>query len=335
MTLIVDPRQPRQLEWVVSSLRGGAPIALPSETVYGLAGLALDEKSLARIFALKARPHFDPLIVHVIGRDAIEPLVQKITPLHALLMKMFWPGPLTLLFEKSSAVPDLCTAASPWVAVRAPSHPDFRKVLGALGQPLAAPRANRFGRISPTAAEHVVEELGPFGLEGVVDGGPCEWGLESTVVKVVSSNEIEIVRRGSLSEERLQSVVGPEVAISVRESGSGSQMSEAPGQLASHYAPRTPLKFYQELPADEIENPADCALLSVFGVPEGWRSLPWKVCVELSKSGSDVEAAARLFQTLRDLDAVGCRQIVALGVGPEKMGLIPAIYDRLKRAQAR
>lgn len=331
---MLEAARDSQLAWALERLQRDEPIALPTETVYGLAGRALHAKALSKIFQLKARPTFDPLIVHILGTNQFAPLVKKVEPLHEKLAARFWPGPLTMLFEKSSLVPDLCTSGSEWVALRAPAHPVFRKMLELLGEPLAAPSANRFGRISPTSAQAVIDELGPYGLDAVVDGGPCEKGIESTVVKILSHNEIAVLRPGAVSVEDLQSCVGPSVKVALLTS---SSKVEAPGLLESHYAPRTPLHFFENEKAllDFVEKHAQnlnrFAFLEVFSQSfngaRGARSIR-----SLSSRGSDTEAAAALFQVLRELDESGAERILTLA-GPT-VGLGLAINDRLRRAGA-
>jgi L-threonylcarbamoyladenylate synthase len=335
MALLLDPALPGQLGRAVEMLRAGLPVGLPTETVYGLAATARDEQALARVFALKARPSFDPLIVHVLGVEDAEPLVDEMSDLHRSLMAKFWPGPLTLLFRKSARVPDLCTSGSPWVALRAPSHPVFRQVLEALGAPLAAPSANRFASLSPTSALDVVQELGPYGLEAVLDGGPCEVGVESTVLKLLGSDEAEIVRPGAFSRERLEAEF-PSLRLSLRASGSG--MVDAPGQSKVHYAPRTPLSFFETL--DEAraqlarEDAPGSALFELLqGDASELGDWPWAAKRTLSAKMSTLEAASRLFAELRALDKEGHRRIVAVATSPRELGL--ALNDRLRRAGAR
>lgn len=261
-------------------------------------------------------------------------MVKKIEPLHETLAARFWPGPLTMLFEKSARVPDLCTSGSEWVALRAPAHPVFRKILEALGEPLAAPSANRFGRISPTSARAVIDELGPYGLDAVVDGGNCEKGIESTVVKILSANEVAVLRPGAVTVEDLQSYVGASVKVTLLTSTS---KVEAPGLLESHYAPRTPLYFFENeesLKAFATKNSeliSRAAFLEVFPSKIGWATAP-RLVRSLSPRGSDQEAAAALFQILRELDGSGVEKILVLA-GPAK-GLGLAINDRLRRAGA-
>jgi L-threonylcarbamoyladenylate synthase len=344
MSVIYDPSSAKQFERVIGLLKRGDAVGLPSETVYGLAALALQETSLAKIFALKNRPTFDPLIVHILNSaDWVTPLVKNSTQLHDQLMKAFWPGPLTLLFEKSERVPDLCTASSDWVALRAPAHPLFQRVLKSLGQPLAAPSANRFGRISPTRSEDVVKELGPYGLEAVLEGGSCELGIESTVLKVVSDQEVEILRLGSLSMEAISGVLGSQVHIKIRKSGSGiDEKMESPGLLRSHYAPRTPLYVWDDLSQasknEILRNHLKYGFLSVFSLDVVFDRTPWVVLHVLSPQGNAVEAATRLFRVLRQMDEQGLRGefegIIVKLAPPDSASLCPAIHDRLRRASS-
>ena len=326
--------RPDQLDWALQNLKAGNPVGLPTETVYGLAGIAWHEPSLARIFKIKNRPHFDPLIVHVLDLAMTESLVKEVSPMQKKLMESFWPGPLSILFEKNECVPELCTAASPWVALRSPAHPVFREVLKQVKMPLAAPSANRFGRISPTRAEQVIEELGPFGLEAVVDGGACERGIESTIVRVKTAEHLEVLRPGALSLEKLATCLGTQVHIEVIRAVR-SDHADAPGQLESHYAPKTPVKFIENLSNLEIwksQDLSDIALLQVFEDPK-WSTLSWGRSEVLSKNGSDTEAAAKLFSALRSLDKLGMKQIVAVKADDRGLGI--AINDRLRRAAAK
>jgi len=342
VTTLIDPSDSLQLDFVVEMLRDGRPVGLPTETVYGLAALADDEAALARIFELKARPRFDPLIVHVLDWDHARPWIREHADLHRKLAEAFWPGPLTLLFRKSQRIPDLCTAGSDWVAIRSPAHAVFRSVLEKLsGRALAAPSANRFASISPTTASDVVTELGPYGLEAVVEGGACEHGLESTVLKIHSNSELEILRPGALSREQIEAVVGTAVKLRVRQSGTGVEDGEehvAPGQHRVHYAPSKALYL---VAAPELEkfialrglDPSQGALFEVFPTSLG-ADISWRRRVCLSENRSWSEAASKLFSLLRSLDADDdLRFIVALECAPESLGL--AISDRLRRASAK
>jgi L-threonylcarbamoyladenylate synthase len=304
----------------VELLRAGEVVALPTETVYGLAADALSAKAVVKIFETKERPHFDPLIVHLPERDWLErvALIGKGTRvLVEKLIDSFWPGPLTIVLPRAQIVPSIVTAGLATVAVRMSAHPIFSEVARAFGQPLAAPSANRFGRISPTSAADVAEEL--FGrIPLIVDGGATHHGIESTVI-APGDGAIEVLRSGPITGEELAKFG----AIQNRPSGA----TESPGQLPSHYRPQTRLVI-----ADDITQ---------ISVPRGqrfgallWSDQPFsETFVEsrrLSTRGNLREAAANLFRQLRELDHAGLDCIVAEALPEEGLGV--AIMDRLRRA---
>jgi len=291
-------------------LDAGEVVALPTETVYGLGAAALDPAACARIFEVKDRPLSDPLIVHLPSREWLD-RVAVVSPVAFRLAEKFWPGPLTLVLPRLGIVPDLVTAGQETVAVRMSAHPVFSAVLQAYGKPVAAPSANRFGRISPTSADDVVAELGGR-IPLVIDGGPCEHGIESTIV-LVQDSELHILRNGPVTAEELAAfgtVRGQVAGIS------------APGGLASHYAPRTPLVIGEPVPSPKT------GLLSWQTAGEGFAQVEY-----LSKSHDLREAAANLYGAMRRLDAAGLDLIIAEPV-PES-GLGRAIMERLKKAAAR
>ncbi|MBS1983961.1 MAG: threonylcarbamoyl-AMP synthase [Bdellovibrionales bacterium] len=334
--LILDPQRSGQDLAALRILQRNEPVALPTETVYGLAARIGSDLALSRIFSLKARPHFDPLIVHVLNAESAAQLVTEVNELQQRLIQKFWPGPLTILFKKRPAVSDLCTSGSPLVALRSPAHPVFRHLLTLLGEPLAAPSANRFGRISPTSADDVVRELGPYGLEAVVDGGICQHGVESTIVDASDPTRLVLLRPGAIAWESLGAVAGPGIEMVAKAPVSVAAAS-APGLLASHYAPRTPLIFVEDtaVPSATIHGEAAQSALLLIAPPrkaneKTWVQLPWRRVVVLSETGSDVEAAAHLFRDMRALDGEGLQRIYALK-GPDS-GLGLAINDRLRRA---
>jgi L-threonylcarbamoyladenylate synthase len=303
----------------VALLREGEVVALPTETVYGLAADALNATAVAKIFEAKERPRFDPLIVHIPDRDWLEKVADLQGQDGRLIDKLagaFWPGPFTMVLPKRDLVPDIVTAGLKTVAVRISAHPVFAELIRAFGSPLAAPSANRFGRISPTAAAHVLDELnGRIPL--IVDGGATEHGLESTIV-APRNGRIEVLRRGPVTERQLAEF--GEVAVV-----ESSQRPEAPGQLPSHYAPNTPLI---------LVNNAD-AFVPAAGKRRGllsWASTGASFAeVRCLSEGQDlIEAAANLFRYLRELDNLGLDLIVAEKL-PEG-GLGAAINDRLRRA---
>ncbi len=322
----VQATAPRQIEDATESavylLRGGFPVALPTETVYGLAAWATNADAVMRVFSVKERPKFDPLIVHLpdVGwLDSVAQIPQAARALVDKLVKKFWPGPLTLVLPKKDLIPDVVTGGLLTVAVRISAHPVFQSVIQSFGQPLAAPSANRFGRISPTAAEHVVEELGGK-IHLIVDGGPTLHGVESTVI-TLRENDIWILRSGPITAEDLQPFARS-VTVANR-----TGMPNAPGQLKSHYAPATPLRLLragQHALGDARKS------IGLLAWKSGEAAQGFKASEILSARGDLREAAATLFAKLRRLDAAGLEQIIAEPVPEEGLGI--AINDRLRKA---
>lgn len=300
-------------------LRAGEVVALPTETVYGLAGDALNPLAVARIFEAKNRPHFDPLIVHVADSAMLRQVANVAPADEALVTRLtekYWPGPLTLLLPKCTIISDLVTAGRPLVAVRMPAHPVFRAVLESFAGPLAAPSANPFGRISPTEAGHVVEGLGGR-IPLLLDGGKCLHGLESTIV-YPEKGTLHILRDGPIPLEEL-APFGPIQHHRPAESAA------APGQLASHYAPRKPLILVDA--AADVPAPSDHGYLAFSHAPTGFGAIE-----VLSAKGDLVEAAANLFAALHRLDAAPITCIYAEKI--PCLGLGRAMMDRLTRAAA-
>ncbi len=306
-------------------LSAGELVAVPTETVYGLAGNALDERAVASIFEVKQRPSFDPLIVHVPGfEEALRYVVSVPAPLEALARK-FWPGPLTILLERQSIIPDLVTSGLPRVAIRVPSHPLTLSLLRSLDFPLAAPSANPFGYISPTRPEHVEAQLGER-IGTILDGGPCEVGLESTIVGV-EGGEVIIHRLGGLAVDEIEAIVG-----GVRVQTHSSSNPAAPGQLEQHYSPGTRLVLGDRKSLGE-QFLREGQKVASLGFRELLKAIPGNQQCLLSADGDLKEAAANLFAALRELDEMGADVIVAEEL-PET-GLGRAINDRLRRASAR
>ncbi|HEV8185585.1 MAG TPA: L-threonylcarbamoyladenylate synthase [Chthoniobacterales bacterium] len=301
-------------------LREGFVVALPTETVYGLAADALNVDAVLRIFEAKERPRFDPLIVHLPDAGWMERLAsigESQQQIITALTERFWPGPLTLILPRNPIVPDVVTAGLNTVAVRASAHPVFAEIVAGFGGPLAAPSANRFGRISPTTAGHVASELGGR-IPLIVDGGGTTHGVESTIV-AFRGEAIEILRPGPITGEQLAEFGQVRIA-------SPSARVRAPGQLPSHYAPGTRLVVVDEIAAFTGER-ARCGLLAWNSVPLGE---PFAEVRILSPAGDFREAAAKLFGYLRELDRCGLDLIVAAAVPNESLG--NAIMDRLQRA---
>ncbi|MEY3174902.1 MAG: t(6)A37 threonylcarbamoyladenosine biosynthesis protein RimN [Planctomycetota bacterium] len=307
----------------VELLRAGRLVAIPTETVYGLAADALNTTAVAAVFEAKQRPTFDPLIVHVPDRMAAQQLVLSFPPLAERLADAFWPGPLTLVLPRQSRIPDLVTSGLPGVGIRVPAHPLTLRLLRELQRPLAAPSANPFGGISPTTPQHVLDGLGGL-VDYVLDGGPCAIGLESTVVSLMQARPL-LLRPGGVSLEELESVVGP-VERPAPESVSDETAQLAPGMLSRHYAPRTPLRLLEP----------DAAARPLPGQRSGlltWGEFPEetgfdRIC-RLSPSGDLKICAANFFASLRDLDSAGLDVIIAR-LFPEH-GLGRALNDRLRR----
>lgn len=319
----------------VELLKNGELVALPTETVYGLAADVFNEEAVAEIFEVKERPSFDPLIVHVAKRVDLKLVAEVPEELEEVvnkLMEKFWPGPLTLVLPKKAEVSDLVTSGLPTVAVRMSAHEVMREVARLLG-PVAAPSANRFGRISPTSASAVDAELGGL-IPMIIDGGACRDGLESTIVAPqVGKNGIElrILRPGPVTREELREF--GKVITAKKPSG---DKIEAPGQIESHYAPATPL-ILCEKPADfKPEAGKKYGLLSYRGEErDGYLGLvEWEKIEILSPGkGKLAEAAVRFFYSLRELDAAGLDAIIAEPVS--ETGIGRALMDRLRRASVK
>ena len=314
-TRVLAPDAPETLEAVLATLKAGRLVALPTETVYGLAGDATDGRAVARIFEAKGRPAFNPLIAHVGDRVMAERLAH-FSPLALTLADAFWPGPLTLVLPSlpHSPIHPLATSGLSTVAIRMPKGP-ARAVIAAFGRPLAAPSANRSGRVSPTSAAHVLRTL-EGRIDLVVDGGACEVGVESTILKV-EDDRLTLLRAGGVSLEDIRAVVGRDIG----HAAAGS--IEAPGQLASHYAPagRVRLSAQEALPGE---------FFIAFG-PGLVAGDPARV-ENLSASGDLSEAAARLFEILSLFDRPEIERIAVAPIPDTGLGL--AINDRLARAAA-
>jgi L-threonylcarbamoyladenylate synthase len=301
-------------------LREGGLVAFGTETVYGLGANALDARAVARVFEAKGRPRFDPLIVHVADRDRAGAIAAEFPAVADRLAEAFWPGPLTLVVPKRDSVPDLVTAGRPSVGVRVPAPERTRRLLSEAGVPVAAPSANPFGRISPTTAAHVAEQLGDA-VDYILDCGPCQVGVESTVVDVTGDVPL-LLRPGGVTLGQLEAVVGRVIRVTEAEDGP----QRAPGMLSRHYSPRTPLVVAgQPAPSGGREG-----LMTFRPAASPERFARVEV---LSETGDLAEAAANLFAAMRRLDAAGLDRIVATPF-PEA-GLGRALNDRLRRAAAK
>ena len=304
-------------------LRQGGLVAFPTETVYGLGANAFDPAAVARIFAAKDRPSFDPLIVHLPSPAEVPRVAFASDPRLPGLAERFWPGPLTLVLLKRPELPDLVTAGLPAVGVRVPGHTVARALLLAAGVPVAAPSANPFGSISPTTAAHVLEGLGER-VDVILDGGPCAVGVESTVLSLLGERPL-ILRPGGVTREELEATLGHEVEVRA-----SSSRPVSPGQLERHYATRTPLELLKGPAPARPPVPGRVGLLAFARAPE---SHGYAAVEVLSEDRLLATAAANLFAALRRLDALGLDRLVAEPVPEEGLGL--AILDRLRRAAAR
>lgn len=316
MTAIVGT----DLAFAAELLAAGQLVAFPTETVYGLGADARSASAVAKVFAAKNRPRFDPLIVHAASQQAARQLVTEWPPPASALADRFWPGPLTLVLPKIGAIPDLVTSGLPTVAIRVPSHPVARELIERAGVPVAAPSANPFGAVSPTTAAHVSEQLGNR-VAYIVDGGPCTVGVESTIVHIGTGSPM-LLRHGGVPVEQIEELIGP---LDTPSSTGSDRPQLAPGMLDRHYAPRTPLKIVAKI--ESIRTPEECGLLTYEPVVGQERFAEIEV---LSTRGDLTEAAAAFYAAIRRLDAAGVRQIIALRF-PE-YGLGHALNDRLTRA---
>jgi len=296
------------------ALARGEIVAFPTETVYGLGANALDGTAVAKIFAAKERPRFNPLIVHVPGLAEADTYGMANGPARKLA-EAFWPGPLSLVLEKraSCGIADLVTSGLDTIALRSPAHPVARALLAEVKLPIAAPSANRSGRVSPTVAAHVAAELDDVPAM-ILDGGACKHGIESTVVGLVGDAPV-LLRLGATPRGEIERVLGQKLSVPAPDAAVAS-----PGQLATHYAPDTKLRLEAT-----CVNPHEALLAFGSDVPKGA-----SITINLSESGNLEEAAARLFGALRELDEAGVSAIAVMPI-PDR-GLGEAINDRLRRA---
>jgi L-threonylcarbamoyladenylate synthase len=300
-------------------LENGEVVGIPTETVYGLAGNALNEDAILKIYSVKNRPKFDPLIAHTNSLDKIEGLVKEIPSKAYELTNAFWPGPLTILLNKKSSVPDLLTSGLDRVAVRIPDHPLTLELLSALEFPLAAPSANPFGYVSPTSAQHVEDQLGDK-IPYILDGGPCHIGLESTIVGF-DGDDVVVYRLGGTKVEAIEEIVG-KVKIQVNESSNPA----APGMLKSHYSPGRKMIIGDISENLKELNPETTGILSFMATYD----IPVKNQVVLSPTGDLDEAARNIFSALRKMDQPNIEVILTEFLPQEGLG--KAINDRLRRA---
>lgn len=317
------------VEEAVHWLKRGEPVALPTETVYGLAAPLFSEETIRKIYSVKQRPTNNPLIVHVSGFEQLKEIAET-TPLVQVLTERFWPGPLTLVLKKKPCVSDIVTAGQPSVAVRCPQASLFRQAIVLTGEPLVAPSANRFQHVSPTTAMHVLNDLGGR-IPYILDGGACTFGLESTIVSLLDEEQPTLLRYGPITAEVLEvflqrPLITPSSVISEQ------KPHLSPGLYKKHYSPQTPLYLVKNL-ADYVPPPRYKAIFEnraahVFPFPP---LRPLQGCEYVLSPNRDLnEAASHLFDCLQTLDTQGCRSIWAEAAPNEGIGR--ALNDRLSRA---
>lgn len=340
-TRIVRPTQ-ANIERLARILRRGGVVAVPTETVYGLAANALNEAACARIFEIKGRPSTDPLIVHVSSLAAAEEIA-VLNDEARRLAKVFWPGPLTMVLPKRTCIPDIVTSGLDSAAVRMPRHKAFRSLLARARLPLAAPSANPFGYVSPTTAQHVCDNLGGR-IAYILDGGPCRVGLESTIVDMRDPKAPRILRPGWITAEAIARETGLKVMRAKRRSEAKASITEqravpmpAPGLMTRHYSPRTPMLLVKRIGpkawrehATDVESVAWIHFARPAALPPG---IPRENVFWLSADGKIAEAARSLFRTLRRIDGKGFSHMIAELVPPSGAG--ESLNDRLRRAAAR
>lgn len=317
----MPPANPTLIEKAAAMIRRGELVAFPTETVYGLGANATNPMAISKIFEVKGRPRFDPLIVHVSSPNEATALWTECPREVQSLMTSFWPGPLTLVLPKTTRIPDIVTAGLPTVAVRMPDHAIALSLIQKAGCPIAAPSANRFNRPSPTTAQAVEEELGQK-VDLILDGGPARIGVESTVLSF-KDGKFYLLRPGGIPLESLQEKVGP-----IQRPPTQNAL-ESPGMLERHYAPTTPLYILRE---GDLNETLTSSLQGEIGFLSLNQSIEYPFAHEciLSPSENLVEAASRFFQCIRELDTLRLGAIVAMPFPVEGLGL--ALMDRLNRA---
>ena len=304
-------------------LQAGELVAIPTETVYGLAANTLNEDAVLKIYAAKNRPQFNPLIMHVASFEQAKRYIKDISAEAELLAAAFWPGPLTMLFNKQQNVPDLVTAGSKRVAIRVPNHPLTLQLLSKINFPVAAPSANPSGYVSPTTAQHVYEGLHEK-IPYILDGGTCGVGVESTIVGWDEDNELVLYRLGGIAVEAIEKVIGKKI----KHHQKITDNPNTPGQLKSHYATHTPLYLGK---IDELLLQFAGRKIILINFNHYHSSVPKEQQFILSANGSKEEAAKNLFRFLREADQLQADVILAEYLPEEGLGR--AVNDRLERAQ--
>ena len=313
----------KDIQKAVELLTNEQLVAIPTETVYGLAGNIFSEKAIKSVFSTKKRPFFNPLIVHISSVEALNPLVTHIPEKATLLADAFWPGPMTLVLQKNDTIPDMITAGKDTVAVRIPNHPITLELLKKLPFPLAAPSANPFGSISPTKATHV-EQYFKNDIQQILDGGSCSKGIESTIIGFKNEDPV-IYRLGAIALEEIETIVG-KISVKNKE----EESPNAPGMLARHYAPLTETFLVNDISSAVKKYSGKKIGILVFKESLNDPSLTE---ITLSKIGSMQEAASKLYDSLHELDGKNLDVIIVERL-PD-IGLGKSINDRLQRATFR
>lgn len=340
--LEIDPLEDCRKIWKEAAdvLAAGGLVAIPTETVYGLGADAFNAEAVAQVFAVKERPSFDPLICHLPNAKALKDICvipAELQPLVDTLAKEFWPGPMTLVLPKADCVPDIVTSGLPTVACRVTSHEAMRGVARALGHPIAAPSANRFGHISPTSAAAVVKELGGA-IPLVLDGGACSEGVESTILAPCLDEKgkpaVRVLREGPVTREKLRGLCKVIKPSKRQQEEEAAKTPNAPGQLKSHYAPNKPLILHDPKTPFEPQEGVSYGLISYEGDSPLAQQDCWTEVTALSPgSGRLAEAAVRLFAVMRamdeneDVDVIIAEELPTVNIGA-------AMMDRLTRAAA-
>jgi len=324
MAIILQPTE-ENLRTMRKFLRLGGLVAVPTETVYGLAANAYDDEACRKIFEAKGRPADDPLICHVASIEIAEK-IGRFNPLSLKLTEAFWPGPLTLILPKKETISPIITAGLDSVGVRSPNHPVFRELISEIDFPIAAPSANPFAYISPTQADHVEDNLGNR-IEYILDGGPCILGIESTIIDARDESDPAILRHGALSQEAIEATLGTKLRSKTASVSNGPAV--APGSSAKHYSPRGKLSIVAHIDIEQTsESPKKAFLVWKKPTVATPKNLFW-----LSANDSLEEAASRLYAALREIDTLGFMEIEAETFPDEGIGL--ALNDRLRRAASK
>ena len=329
-TVYLKENSPETVGVAAEILKNGGLVAIPTETVYGLAANALDGKAVRKIFEAKGRPQDNPLIVHVSSLEEIPPLVEEVDPRLYSLAEKYWPGPLTVIMKKSSLIPDEVSAGLDTVAIRMPSHEGARKIIAAAGVPLAAPSANASGKPSPTKASHVIEDLDGR-IDAVVDGGDCSVGVESTVVTLVTDPPA-LLRPGGVTPSELEAVLGEiQISSAVYEKLKDNEKAESPGMKYKHYAPAAQVTIIK----GSFEKYKKFLLAqkdTVCAVCFDGEGCHFEKSIEYGSENDGLSQAHSLFDALREVDVMGCKR--AFVRCPVSSGVGLAVYNRLLRSAA-